>query len=241
MPSRRRRFAKSFQVSMKEDLFSMLRLLRKQNFDEIFNFIDEKNDKELSQRYKFKIEIYLPIDGLGANNFVNRSSSAPKEQRVRVDMRLEFSIDESSCDPFSSYQCNIEFFFHNDSRPCFAWHLDREKNTDGDFVHPRYHFQVGGRSMDGVEYGDISFFSSPRIPHPPMDAVLLLHFMIQNFINSGKYDKKKDLLKDQEYQDLIEQAQVRVLNRYFEIINSGKSSCGTLTAYELFPLMGCSL
>lgn len=243
----KRKMTKSFGYKMIENIEKIIKLLDKYSlrerieFNSLYDFLGKYNNSP-STEYHLSMRLYLPIDGFGINgdSIKNESSEdIEKNKKIRVEIELKFTLDEkSSCDLFSSYNCNIEFFLMNNTNPSFSWHLDREENTDGDFVHPRYHFQAGGHSMEHINQQHVCFFSSPRLPHPPMDVILLLHFIIQNFINSGTYSNKKKLLEDNDYQCIIGLSQKHVLDKYFEILYNGKSDCETITSYNLFPLLG---
>ena len=119
----------------------------------------------------------------------------------------------------------------------FYWHLDRELNTDGRFCHPLYHFQAGGKHIyEHVdEKSQVVFISSPRLPHPAMDVILLVHFIIHNFVNTKEIEKKKALFEDDEYKILIERAEKRILDPYFKSLSKGLRH-NTYTQHNLFPL-----
>ena len=80
----------------------------------------------------------------------------------------------------------------------------------------------------------IVLIGSPRIPHPPMDIILAIHFIILNFVNSKEYPAKEHLLSDESYIDVIERAQKRVLDPYFNAINGDGHT--VFTKENLFPL-----
>lgn len=223
--------------------------------EKLFGFVG-KYKQESSECCILQTEFHLPVDGLKVNRHLggkdtnkncdcqedknkDTDGDIDKNKRVCLDVDLKFALSkEETWDPFSAYSCNFEFSL--DGKTCFAWHLDRELETDGDFVHPLYHFQAGGKRMEGVGCSAVCFLSSPRLPHPPLDPILLIHFVVQNFINSGKYSSKKDLLEDVTYQDAVNKARERILQPYFNSIISDKLERQTLSAYKLFPLLGCT-
>ena len=84
------------------------------------------------------------------------------------------------------------------------------------------------------EDSKIVLIGSPRIPHPPMDIILAIHFIILNFVNSNEYPSKDCLLSDESYINVIERAQKRVLEPYFNAINGGEHT--VFTKENLFPL-----
>ena len=67
-----------------------------------------------------------------------------------------------------------------------------------------------------------------------MDIILAIHFIILNFVNSKEYPAKEYLLSDESYIDVIERAQKRVLDPYFNAINGDGHT--VFTKENLFPL-----
>jgi hypothetical protein len=105
------------------------------------------------------------------------------------------------------------------------WHLDRHITGGGasKVVHPFYHFQNGGNGMK--EYNNhikvAVFTGAPRLPHPPMDIFLAFHFVITNFYNKNSFSNIADLLEDDEYIEIIENAQKRMWKPYYAAFNGG--------------------
>ncbi|GAB3761442.1 hypothetical protein [Spirosoma pomorum] len=74
-------------------------------------------------------------------------------------------------------------------------------------VHPRYHFQMGGQkvwSSPSYEFGSQLILETPRIAHPPLDAVLAIDFVLANYYSNTWASLHKS---DGQYSDLIETAQ----------------------------------
>lgn len=94
-----------------------------------------------------------------------------------------------------------------------SWHLDRhimaEGEAEGTYVHPIYHFTHGGFEMEGPYessnsedyYGNAIIMRNPRLMHPPMDLILGLDFVFNQFMPRNTLS----ILKDPVYMDLIEQ------------------------------------
>lgn len=120
------------------------------------------------------------------------------------DATLEFSVQiEGSCDyaegsdPLSLLALDIVLsgFYegkNNVESASAAWHLDRHISKDGDgepeFAHPIYHFSFGGTQLEksyDPQLLEILLADTPRISHPPMDAILGIDFVITNFIGSS--------------------------------------------------------
>jgi hypothetical protein len=92
-----------------------------------------------------------------------------------------------------------------------AWHLDKHIREVGDaepaLAHPEYHFQHGGKNIRLLgDYGLHQILESPRIAHPPLDAILLVDFILSNYCGS---EWKKLRLEDSTYKELVVSAQER--------------------------------
>jgi hypothetical protein len=74
-------------------------------------------------------------------------------------------------------------------------------------AHPRYHFQIGGQKVwdrPSHEFGSQLILETPRIAHPPLDAILAIDFILANYY-SETWSNLLD--KDGRYADLVETAQ----------------------------------
>jgi len=149
--------------------------------------------------------------GYTVENLIFRRLGDLKTIPRNVDIRdivLELSVfAEGFCrpanghDPLSTLEFNIEIHAEyiglNDSiEKCdSAWHLDRHDDSGQDnpaknpeFLHPAYHIHFGGRSLEnaiGNNNSYILILDSPRIAHPPMEAVLGVDFVLTNFLNAS--------------------------------------------------------
>jgi hypothetical protein len=97
-----------------------------------------------------------------------------------------------------------------------SWHLDKHKRDKGDkpsaLAHPEYHFQHGGRKVWALnDYGLNLLLETPRLPHPPMDAILAVDFVLSNYVG-----KKWAILHSENsaYRDLVKSAQDRCWTPY---------------------------
>jgi hypothetical protein len=97
-----------------------------------------------------------------------------------------------------------------------SWHFDRHisdvSSSDSVAAHPRYHFHFGGRRMEafaseiGVPcFDSILLLDGPRIAHAPLDGVLVIDFILSNFIG----EKWRTLRNDRGYSQIISASQKR--------------------------------
>ncbi len=122
--------------------------------------------------------------------------------------------------PVNALQFDIELHGLNDKSPSLygAWHLDKHIFQAGDgpnkFIHPEFHFTFGGNKMElmGDVFGDCLIISSPRLAHPPMDAVLGIDFIIQNYVS---YETRKHIVQDPRYRQLVYHSHLRLWRPYF--------------------------
>lgn len=84
-----------------------------------------------------------------------------------------------------------------------AWHLDKHivnrLEEEPTYSHPLYHFAFGGHRMKakGTDYyGGAIILDSPRFIYPPMDAVLGIDFILQNYFPKERISR---LVADPEY------------------------------------------
>ncbi|KGO93655.1 hypothetical protein [Flavobacterium subsaxonicum] len=135
-------------------------------------------------------------------------------------------------DPLIDLKFNIELFGYvlNDLYPegtdlHSSWHLDRhifdKLDEENKFSHPHYHFTFGGNKMKDAlgkfNYGQSLILPTPRIAYPPMDAILGIDFIIQNYYNKNKV---KNILTDSEYIRIVGGAQERLWKPYYMSIFS---------------------
>lgn len=226
------------------DIQELIRLLRVYGFEssnivELYrldNLVGQANDGQIVCKYN--------IDDLVFNISASGMKPYPTVSKLTIVIKTEYTLNTNlaaDIDIFNSY--TLELFIrgyedkdaaNTDEYKFFCWHLDKEDNLHGRLIHPRYHFHAGGKHLKDIEKGNLVFISSPRIPHPPMDIILAIHFVIQNFINGNEIDKKTNLLADPKYTDLIERAQKRILDPYFQSIAGANHN--SFTKQNLFPL-----
>lgn len=97
-----------------------------------------------------------------------------------------------------------------------AWHLDRDKPPEAgkkraDLAHPAYHLQYGGQRLPPLgSPGNHLLLGSPRVPHPPLDGVLAVDFVLSNYFPK----LWRDLRFDARYKGLIAESQWRCWRPY---------------------------
>ncbi|MEA4850289.1 MAG: hypothetical protein VB126_02415 [Paludibacter sp.] len=143
-------------------------------------------------------------------------------------------------DPLYAYYLNIYIQAYksqadNKKVHFSSWHLDKHKNENVPrYTHPTYHFQFGGKKMELLD-DQLAILASPRIPHPPMDIFLGVHFIISNFFNNRQYGFVNKLLADYDYQQIIKRAQNRLWKPYFKAFDSSNIH-NDFTMNNIFPL-----
>ena len=97
-----------------------------------------------------------------------------------------------------------------------SWHFDRHCSNacavEPKAAHPRYHFHFGGKQMEafalenGLECFDpVLLLEGPRIAHAPLDGVLIIDFLLSNFIG----EKWRTLRNDRRYRQIVDASQQR--------------------------------
>lgn len=97
-----------------------------------------------------------------------------------------------------------------------SWHFDRHvsaaSSAEPTAAHPRYHFHFGGRQMEafmldaGADcFDSLLLLDGPRISHAPLDGVLIIDFILSNFVG----EKWRTLRDNQGYSRIVKASQSR--------------------------------
>jgi hypothetical protein len=152
-------------------------------------------------------------------------------------IKLTFDLEIEGMKPSRSDNA-FEFLYS-------AWHLDRHifDSEDGKtkYCHPLYHFAFGGDKMAAKGhdiYGNSLILPSPRLVYPPMDAVLGIDFILQNYIHKNKI---RHLVEDSKYIEIQKKSQYRIWKPFFCSIyshwnDSTYSIESDFSPSKLFPL-----
>lgn len=99
-----------------------------------------------------------------------------------------------------------------------SWHLDRHQPKPGDdkehYSHPKYHFTFGGKKMEekNIDCGSALVLPTPRFTYPPMDAILGIDFILQNYIHKSK---RRDIFSNPQYKEIVRKSQERLWKPFF--------------------------
>jgi len=86
-----------------------------------------------------------------------------------------------------------------------SWHLDKKIISDTyNCREPEFHFTFGGYKMENeskennLDYGQLLLLRTPRIMHPPLDLILGIDFILNNYMSkkySGIFINEKKYIK----------------------------------------------
>ena len=169
----------------------------------------------------------LSLDALSFN-FSDEDIQAQKHAKppglLLIDLVLKVKLSgdcrepEPPVNPFNmlSVECVITGGHEDDPGSSYhaAWHLDRHEfaNESTGLVHPEYHFQYGGKNLPELkEFGHHVLLDSPRLAHPPLDAVLAIDFVLSNYFPRCRRQLRED---SEAYTDIIRNAQCRCWKPY---------------------------
>jgi len=114
-----------------------------------------------------------------------------------------------------------------------CWHLDLhiEKTGDGTpkYCHPMYHFAFGGNKLEAMGddfFGNGLVLPAPRLMYPPMDAVLGIDFILQNYFER---EKIQTLLDDTSYIEIVNNSQTRLWKPFFASLYSFWDAASIIT------------
>ncbi|RXP46205.1 hypothetical protein EC396_14440 [Lutibacter sp. HS1-25] len=227
--------------NLRQDLSKFLELVSEYqigDFNSLYNF-QGKIDSLNSFEYEIKDIVF---------NLNKRISGTMPETLNKYKISLDntislnqkdFTINDILAKDYL-FELNIDSYASTveaDGKPYKnCWHLDKHiDSTEPKYTHPTYHFHFGGEYLEGLDTGEISIFSSPRLPHPPMDIFLGFHFIISNFYSSKDFPFVNELKGKYEYQQIIRRAQERLWSPYFKAFDP-KNTHQDFTMSNLFPL-----
>jgi hypothetical protein len=152
--------------------------------------------------------------------------------------KCDHSVDCSVNDPIKDYYFyfQINGYGTRDKEYINCWRLDQNiESQESKYTHPYYHFQAGGDELRFLETGDLILLSAPRLPHPPMDIFLGLHFILSNYLSTKDYPSVGRLFDNYEYQEIIKRSQKRMWEDYFKSFHEDNAHID-YTFERVFPL-----
>jgi len=160
------------------------------------------------------------------------------DSKSEFDLSIDIDINDRIV---NTYNFQIEIKGINDDGDHYnAWHLDKDIRKPGankpKFDHPLYHFQSGGNYLEEKKniMGAI-FIGAPRLPHPPMDVILGVHFILRNFCSTKDYPFFDKLFVNPDYQDIVRRAKERMFTPYFKAFSGGHTNLD-YTIENVFPM-----
>ena len=221
-----------------KDLSDFVKLLK--DFEVPVELIELSNlDSKMQYETNFKVD----IQNIVFNIDKKISGTIPVGiELITVTFSNCYELDSTKDlllqDPVKDYnfQMQIKGYDNNAKEYIFWWHLDKNiESAPPKFTHPYYHFQSGGNDLELKDSGEIILLGAPRLPHPPMDLFLGIHFIINNFLSSKDYPQILVLFKNYEYQEIIKTAQKRMWEPYFNGFGLGNIN-SDFTFQNIFPL-----
>ena len=234
--------------SIAKDLRDFARVLKSHQADILFDVdrLEELScqipELDYCEIEKFEIEFYgrKPLSGM-----------YPEIRNFKISLSNSVSsnpdLSSSEIDPIKNFTFDlviIGFCKHEVGKTFInCWHLDKniKEQHDGEqkYTHPLYHFQFGGNRLNEMKTsGDILLMGAPRIPHPPMDLFLSIHFILNNYFNKkdSDYLYLNGLFADYEYRRILKNAKQRMWYPYFDALRSDHNTNNALNLASLFPL-----
>ncbi len=194
----------------------------------IFNNVDEVGGRVPSDAVEISVSMSIDIEGV--------TVSDDKIVNPLKKLNLDIELDGCRLNPTTG---NIDDLF------C-CWHLDLHIEEDGDGVtkysHPIYHFAYGGNRMESLGddfFGNSLVMPAPRLMYPPMDAVLGIDFILQNYFER---EKIAGLISDPEYLTIVKNSQQRLWKPFFTSLskfweNDELPIEANFNHFKLFPFL----
>jgi hypothetical protein len=183
--------------------------------------------------------INMNIDSMGST-LPNDASSL--QLTLTIDIKGLTKVSTEYYDPLEKLFFDIEIIGLSKERGDIycSWHLDRHQPQPGDnkehYSHPKYHFTFGGKKMEkkNLSYGSALIFPTPRFVFPPMDAVLGIDFILQNYIHKSKL---QNLITDPNYYGIVRKSQERLWKPFFGSLYSFYDSKNFNISADFTPTM----
>jgi hypothetical protein len=166
-----------------------------------------------------------------------------------LSVKVEEYVPDQQADVGNSYQLlrYLETDFYLDAYHVVdgvqlplraAWHIDTHlyTATQGHSVHPRFHFQVGGKRLAEIDATIRGVFlpETPRIPCAPLDAILAVDFVLAHYCGKA-WRELKDL--EPQYTRIRKNPMQRYWLPYFRTLADGIGELDTVPSGGL----ACSL
>lgn len=124
-----------------------------------------------------------------------------------------------SSNPFFdyNYQFNVSILGDeiNGRTVINCFHIDYDDGSKSSNIHPLYHLTFGGMGLDGYKVGDFLNIPSPRFPILPMDVILIIDFILSNFLDKKDY---ANITTNSIYYEELRKSQTNYWKPYFQNI-----------------------
>jgi len=234
-------------ISYAQDISDFSKIIKKHDQEGILTLSVNKLDLLPYQLSKYDY-IDIDVDGLEFHVLTKISKTIPSTVdtfKIFFDFKCVSNpdIDIEILDPVVTY--SFQLVIHglesgNETLYQSSLHLDKNisEEDDGDtkFTHPLYHFQFGGKTLSNqLSTGNLLLMSAPRLPHPPMDLFLGIHFILKNYFSTKDHKFLIQLYGDSDYQEIINRAKIRMWNPYFKAFREGNTH-KDFTLNNVFPM-----
>lgn len=157
-------------------------------------------------------------------NEVPRGTMPNNVKNLQVILNVEIHVkeygDDDICNPIiirerngiqEDYSFSLKIRgLSNQQKVVAHWHLDYDSKKNNEYIHPDFHLTFGGNGMKEEEddencvFGKTLILPSPRLFHPPMDAILGIDFVLRNFI---KTNITEEIVNISQYKVAVREAQ----------------------------------
>ncbi len=236
------------KIQYGKDLNELVKLFKKFDTQKTFKNIDTSLFKAIGSLHS-KGDSVLPVIAPNIEIILKKKIAGTLPHDVHtvtifLEVISEFDLNtniEEHDRIIDSYSFQIEIKGINGESECYnAWHLDQSirkpKSNPESLDHPLYHFQPGGNRLEGKPIGNAIFIGSPRLPHPPMDIILGIHFILRNFCSPRDYPFVNHFLNNPVYLAIIKRARERLFVPYFQAFDPNSNNHQDFTFDKVFPL-----
>ena len=185
------------------------------NLEILHNTIKESNTIDNSIAYSLApLQINLP-ESLSHTIPIGSNSIIVHFSVKNINLKRNESVITNPIDRLDSFNIVIKGKDIDENELISSWHLDKRKVSDCyNFIEPEFHFTFGGHYMDSNsswDFGQLLLMRTPRIMHPPLDLILGIDFILNNYI-SKEYNSI--FIGDKRYIEIIQKVKELIWRPY---------------------------
>ena len=169
-----------------------------------------------------EIEVFLNIDVTRKNIISENKNHERTSKTITIFNQYLLGINCWSCKEnfyyrpdFDSEKIREKIEACGKKRVMLRLHFEKRSQDKDPELY--YHFHIGGKQGDHENFWLPFQIREPRFPHPPMDLLLVLEFIIRNYVRTERINEKLyNLTEDPIWRESIKMSEKIFQQQYFE-------------------------